>query len=61
MLDILHRIGIKASSEKVYAALTEQEGLAGWWTKNTNATPKVGAILEFRFGEKGFNDMKSWS
>lgn len=28
MPDILHRIGIKSSPEKVYAALTEQEGLA---------------------------------
>jgi uncharacterized protein YndB with AHSA1/START domain len=28
MPDILHRIGIKASPEKVYTALTEQEGLA---------------------------------
>ena len=58
MPDILHRIGIKASPEKVYAPLTEQEGLAGWWTKETKATPKVGAVLQFRFGDRGFNDMK---
>jgi uncharacterized protein YndB with AHSA1/START domain len=58
MPDILHRIGIKASPEKVYAALTEQEGLAGWWTKETKATAKVGAILQFRFGDHGFNDME---
>lgn len=49
MPDILHRIGIRASPEKIYAALTEQAGLAGWWTKETKATPKVGAILQFRF------------
>jgi uncharacterized protein YndB with AHSA1/START domain len=58
MPDILHRIGIKVSPEKVYAALTEQEGLSGWWTKETKATPMVGAVLKFRFGDHGFNDMK---
>jgi uncharacterized protein YndB with AHSA1/START domain len=30
MRDILHRIGIKASPEKVYMALSEDQGLAGW-------------------------------
>lgn len=58
MADILHRIGIKAAPEKVYAALTEQAGLAGWWTKETKASPNIGAILQFRFGDRGFNDMK---
>jgi uncharacterized protein YndB with AHSA1/START domain len=32
MANIVHRVGIKASSEAVYAALTTQDGLAGWWT-----------------------------
>ncbi|HTD24846.1 MAG TPA: SRPBCC domain-containing protein [Terriglobales bacterium] len=58
MPDILHRVGIKASPDKVYEALTEQEGLAGWWTRNTKASPAVGAVNQFRFGDKGFNDMK---
>ena len=50
MPDILHRIGIKVSPEKVYAALTEQEGLAGWWTKETKATPKI--ALSYSFGSE---------
>jgi uncharacterized protein YndB with AHSA1/START domain len=29
MSDIVHRIGIRATPRKVYAALTEQKGLAG--------------------------------
>ena len=33
MTDILHRIIIEASPEKVYAALTEQAQLSAWWTK----------------------------
>ena len=28
MPDILHRVGIQASAEKVYRALTDEEGLA---------------------------------
>lgn len=58
MPDILHRVGINAQAGKVYAALTEEKGLAGWWTKKTKASPKVGAIDEFRFDENGYNAMK---
>jgi uncharacterized protein YndB with AHSA1/START domain len=58
MPDIVHRIGIRATPRKVYAALTKQNGLAGWWTKDTQASPQVGAILKFRFGDHGSNDMK---
>ena len=57
MPDILHRVGIKASAEKVFEALSEQKGLAGWWTKNTKASPTVGFVNQFRFGENG-NDMQ---
>jgi uncharacterized protein YndB with AHSA1/START domain len=53
MADILHRVGINAAPKKVYAALARQSGLAGWWTENTTAEPKVGAILEFRFDGGG--------
>lgn len=57
MPDIVHRVGIRATPRKVYAALTEQNGLAGWWTTSVKASPKVGAILQFRFGNHGFNRM----
>jgi uncharacterized protein YndB with AHSA1/START domain len=39
MPDILHRVGIKAPPDKVYKALTDEKGLAGWRTKNTKASP----------------------
>jgi uncharacterized protein YndB with AHSA1/START domain len=58
MPDILHRVGIKSSPRKVYEALTEEKGLAGWWTKKTKASPKVGNVNQFRFDEGGFNDME---
>ena len=58
MFDILHRIAIKATPEKVYHALSEESCLAGWWTTCTTASPTVGAIDKFRFGDRGFNDME---
>jgi uncharacterized protein YndB with AHSA1/START domain len=57
MADILHRVGIKASLADVYHALTTPDGLAGWWTSNTQGDAQVGGVLQFRFGAGGF-DMK---
>ncbi len=57
MPDILHRIGINAPAERVYAALTEQSGLAGWWTKDLQARAELGAVNHFQFGRAGFNRM----
>ena len=61
MVDILHRVGIKSSADEVYKALTTREGLAAWWTNNTQGEGKVGGVLQFRFklndGDGGF-DMK---
>ena len=49
MADILHKVGIKSSQDKVYKALTMREGLAGWWTSRTQGDTQVGGILQFRF------------
>ena len=53
MVDILHRVGIKASLDEVYRALATREGLAGWWTANTQGASKVGEALQFRFRADG--------
>jgi uncharacterized protein YndB with AHSA1/START domain len=53
MVDILHRVGIKASLNEVYRALATREGLAGWWTTNTQGESKVGEVLTFRFSADG--------
>ena len=53
MVDILHRVGIKASSEEVYRALATREGLAGWWTTNTQGDSKLDGVLKFRFSAEG--------
>lgn len=49
MAEILHRLTIKVPPAKVYQALTEQKGLANWWTKHVIAEPKVDSIAEFTF------------
>ncbi len=58
MASIRHYLIIDAPPEKVYTAITEQLGLAAWWTEETVAAPEVGAILEFKFGDRYHNEMK---
>ena len=53
MVDILHRVGIKAPLDQVYGALATREGLAGWWTTDTQGDSKVGGVLKFRFSASG--------
>ncbi|MHB1287464.1 MAG: SRPBCC family protein [Leptospirales bacterium] len=49
---IRHEIGIKASPEAVYQALTDTKKLSEWWTSDTRGNgSKVGEVLEFWFGD----------
>jgi hypothetical protein len=52
-MEILHRVGIKSSPDEVYKALTAREGLAAWWTNDTQGESKVGGALKFRFSANG--------
>jgi uncharacterized protein YndB with AHSA1/START domain len=58
MSDILHRVGIKSSSNDTYTALTTLDGLARWWTSETRGDSQVGGVIAFRFGSRGGFDMK---
>lgn len=58
MPDILHRVGMKSSPDRVYSALTTCSELAAWWTNDTKGEGEVGGLLHFRFGDAGFFDMK---
>jgi uncharacterized protein YndB with AHSA1/START domain len=49
MPDILHRVGINAPVEKVYAALTTIEGLQHWWVVATAGSAKLGRVIDFGF------------
>ena len=51
-------VTIKTPPEKVYNAITTQDGLANWWAKQTEAKPEVGFINVFTFGQKYRNEMK---
>lgn len=43
-------VTIKAPSEIIYKALTTEEGLSGWWAKQTTAKPEIGFLNTFTFG-----------
>jgi uncharacterized protein YndB with AHSA1/START domain len=45
---ILER-SIAVTPQRVFAALTQQDDLAQWWTNDVRATPEVGSLAEFRF------------
>ena len=49
MVNIIHRVGIRAPISKVYSALSTIDGLAGWWTRETTGISEIGRIIEFRF------------
>ncbi len=49
MVDITHKIGIKAPVSKVYAALATRAGVAGWWTQETTGGSELGSTLQVAF------------
>ena len=53
MAEINHRVGIAGSVQAVYAALTTDEGLSGWWTRDTRGAGAVGSVIQFRFDGGG--------
>lgn len=50
MANILFELSINAPSADVYAALTQEKGIMGWWTKSATIKAEVGSLAEFRFG-----------
>lgn len=49
MVDITHRIGIKAPAARVYEALTSLDGLSRWWTNDVRGNGAVGGTIDFNF------------
>jgi len=50
MASLYHGIEIEASLDKVFAAITSQNGLSSWWTADCKVPePEVGSIVEFGF------------
>ena len=50
MPNIRHELTIGAPAERVYAAITTQEGLSSWWTPDVETSAAVNSIARFGFG-----------
>ncbi len=53
MPDILHRVGIVASPQKVYAALATIDGLRHWCIVDTAGDAGKGGVIDFGFCAMG--------
>ena len=49
MVNIIHRIGVRSSTAQVYKALSTINGLANWWTEETEGDEHVGGKITFTF------------
>lgn len=49
MKRILHTVHIAAPPEAVYAALTTEDGVTGWWTTKARLEPGQGGLIELTF------------
>jgi uncharacterized protein YndB with AHSA1/START domain len=58
MPNIRHNLLIGASAEKIYNAITSEEGLSAWWTPNIKAKSEVNSIARFPFGDDYYKEMK---
>lgn len=58
MPNIRHELLIGASAEKIYNAITSEEGLCAWWTSDARAKPELNSIARFPFGPDYFKEMK---
>jgi len=47
MPDILHRVGINATPDKVFKALSTIDGLRHWWLVAAKGNPRPGGIIDF--------------
>lgn len=49
MKTILHTVDIRAGPPVIYESLTEEVGLAGWWSTRVSAGTGVGSRIHFTF------------
>ena len=58
MPTIKHYLIVRSTPEKIYEALTTREGVANWWTVQTEIGGKAGGVNVFDFGERYHNKME---
>ncbi|MBO9681247.1 MAG: SRPBCC domain-containing protein [Flavisolibacter sp.] len=49
MVNIIHRIGIRSTPDKVYKAVSTVEGVSNWWTEEVEGDSEVGGKIHFTF------------
>ena len=49
MKKIIHTVHIHAPPSAVYAALSTEEGVTGWWTTKATVESGVGGVIRFTF------------
>ena len=49
---LIHGVPVNASPERIYAAVATQDGMRGWWTRDTAMNAVVGGEAEFGFDKK---------
>ncbi len=59
MVNIIHRIGIKAEIQAVYEALATVQGISNWWTKDTSGKSEIGKTVVTRFHTLEGNEIGS--
>jgi len=55
---IRHTVTIRVTPGVVYAAVTEPEGLAAWWTRDLDVAVRIGGVSTFRFPAGAWNRME---
>ncbi|HET6994515.1 MAG TPA: SRPBCC domain-containing protein [Chitinophagaceae bacterium] len=58
MPDIRHLVFFKTTPEKIYQAITTQQGIASWWSRDNNAKPEKGSIYRISFGGDYYKEIK---
>jgi uncharacterized protein YndB with AHSA1/START domain len=58
MPNIRHELLIGSPAEKIYSAITSQEGLSAWWTPGAKAKTERNSVARFAFGPDYFKEMK---
>jgi len=52
MINIIHRIGIRSTADRVYKAVSTIAGLANWWTEEVEGDDGIGGRIKFTFRTK---------
>lgn len=49
MVDIIHKVGIRAPISRVYEAVATVQGVAGWWSEETRGVSEPGGRIDIHF------------